>query len=162
MKLGRQVYELTPQDLIDHPIWEFALDEEGEDGQDEATVRPWDGTTTLDPHDGMFVVQAGFELADGTRLLGYLTPPDQGEDSVATIQPIILTNDGQVSFWHGVVEPSSESTERAYGLLGRTRGKVFPIRYSSQVALVGGAVSGSLNGFLHYRSFTDRAIIETR
>ena len=79
--IRKQVYELTAGDLEQRPIWEFALDEEGEEGQDEATVRPWTGNQPLDPADGMFVVRAVFELADGTKLTGYLTPPVQGESS---------------------------------------------------------------------------------
>ena len=71
MKIRKQVYDLAVSDLENHPIWEFALDEEGEDGQDEATVRPWEGGEPLNPADGMFVVRATFELADGTRLVGY-------------------------------------------------------------------------------------------
>jgi hypothetical protein len=66
--------------------------------QDEATVRPWQGSPPLNPSDGMFVIRASFQLADGTRHLGYLTPPAQTEDSVGTVQPIIVTDQGQVMF----------------------------------------------------------------
>jgi hypothetical protein len=38
MKIRKQVYELTTDDLELSPIWEFAADEEGEEGQDEATA----------------------------------------------------------------------------------------------------------------------------
>ena len=162
MKLRRQVYELTPKDLGDYPIWEFALDEEGEEGQDEATVRPWDGTMPLDPSDGMFVVKASLVLADGTRHLGYLTPPVQGDDSIDTVQPVIVTDQWQLMFWHGVMAPTRESIQQAYALLGRKAEQVFPVRYSSEVSLVGGPVSGLISGFLHYRSFSDQTIVETR
>ena len=98
MKVRKQVYELTLADLERTPVWEFALDEEGEEGQDEATVRPFERSLPLDPGDGMFVVRARFRLADGTPLLGYLTPPVQADSSLATIQPIIVTPKGQVIF----------------------------------------------------------------
>src|SRR5882724_9722481 len=40
-QIRKQVYELTLEDLVAFPAWEFALDEEGEPDQDEATVRPF-------------------------------------------------------------------------------------------------------------------------
>ncbi len=48
-RIRKQVYELTVDDLDRHPVWEFALDEEGEEGQDEATVRPYEPQGVLDP-----------------------------------------------------------------------------------------------------------------
>jgi len=70
MKIRRQVYDLTLEDLNEFPVWEFALDEEGEEGQDEATVRPYMNSGKLDPSDGMFVVRAIFTLADGSKMHG--------------------------------------------------------------------------------------------
>jgi len=70
MKIRKQVYQLTLDDLERTPVWEFALDEEVEEGQDEATVRPVEGPFPLDPAGGMFVVRARFRLGDGTRLTG--------------------------------------------------------------------------------------------
>lgn len=32
--------EITLEDILEHPIWEYALDEEGVEGQDESWVRP--------------------------------------------------------------------------------------------------------------------------
>jgi hypothetical protein len=49
MNFRKQVYELTVEDLRQHPVWEFALDEEGEEGQDEATVRPFVSSGSVDP-----------------------------------------------------------------------------------------------------------------
>jgi hypothetical protein len=34
-RIRKQVYELTAQDFLHHPIWEFYSDEEGVDGHDE-------------------------------------------------------------------------------------------------------------------------------
>jgi hypothetical protein len=112
----------------------------------------------------MFVVQAGIVLADGTRHLGYLTPPVQSDDSIGTVQlqPVIVTDQWQLMFWHGVMAPTRESIQQAYALLGRKAEQVFPVRYSSEVSLVGGPVSGLISGFLHYRSFSDQTIVETR
>src|ERR1700735_3746644 len=64
-RIRRQVYELTLADLERFPVWEFALDEEGEEGQDEATVRPYAASGALDAAAGMFIVRAKLTLSDG-------------------------------------------------------------------------------------------------
>jgi hypothetical protein len=55
MKIRKQVYELTTDDLEHFPVWEFALDEEGDEVQDEATVRPRESSAPLNPEEGMFL-----------------------------------------------------------------------------------------------------------
>ena len=145
-KIRRQVYELTPDDLSTSSVWEFALDEEGEPDQDEATVRPYSYSGALDPSSGMFIVAASFWLADGTPMHGYLTPaPSTNMRSLGTIQPQIIFARGQVSFWWGRCTPD---TARAYQLLGRDAASVFPVRFESEVPLVGGIVGGTIPGFL--------------
>ncbi len=37
---SKSVDQLTPSDLAEHPVWEYANDEEGVEGQDETWVRP--------------------------------------------------------------------------------------------------------------------------
>jgi hypothetical protein len=39
-RIRKHVYLLTEPDLIDYPLWEFCSDEEGEEDQDETTVKP--------------------------------------------------------------------------------------------------------------------------
>ena len=153
MKIRKQVYQLTLEDLSKSPVWEFALDEEGEEGQDEATVRPYEFSGVLDTSDGMFIVRAFFILADGSRFLGYLTPPVQGDEGLGTLQPIIVTQQGQVGFWRGVVAPDSARLSHFYGLLGKDASQVFPIRYESEVDLSGGKITGSIPGFLVLEDF---------
>lgn len=146
--MRKQVYELTQQDFDQYPVWEFALDEETEEGQDEATVRPFQNKPPLNPSDGMFVVAASFALADGTKMNGYLTPGVQGDTSLGTIQPIILADSGQVMFWQGIRAPSSADLAESYAALGKTVDQVFPLKFASDVPLVGGRVEGTLDGFL--------------
>lgn len=160
MKVRKQVYELTLDDLQSTPVWEFALDEEGEKDQDEATVRPFDGSFPVDPGDGMFVIRAKFRLADGTPLSGYLNPPVHSASSVATIQPIIITPNGQVMFWYGIFAPKPDAKQVSYSRLGKKAHEIFPVSYESDVPLVGGPVRGSLNGFGHFRGLKDESIVE--
>jgi hypothetical protein len=153
-RIRRQVYELTPADLDGHAVWEFALDEEGEAGQDEATVRPCQPTGALDPSDGMFVVRARLKLADGTQVRGYLTPPVQGDSDIGTIQPAVVVEGGQVSFWCGTLAPEPSQVAASYARLGKSSAsEVFPVRFESDVELVGGPVAGELPGFLVLEDF---------
>jgi hypothetical protein len=154
VSIRRQVYELKPTDLERFPVWEFALDEEGKEGQDEATVRPYEVSGALDPADGMFIVRASLTLSDGTRLKGYVTPPIQGQGGLSTFQPAVVVPGGQVSFWCGMVVPPAEHISSCYALLGKgSPTHVFPLRFESDVDLVGGPVAGEVPGFMVLEDF---------
>jgi hypothetical protein len=157
VRVRKQVYELTQHDLSTFPVWEFRLDGEGEEGRDEATVRPYTASGPLDPTDRMFVVRAVFTLADGSKLRGYLTPPGPGDASIGTLQPIIITGRGQVRFWCGTAAPDSKRLAHNYELLGKDAKHVFPVQFESDVELVGGVVRGSVPGFLVLENFQTRS-----
>jgi hypothetical protein len=158
MKIRKQVYELSLFDLRNCPVWEFALDEEGQEGQDEATVRPHTIKGMLDPASGTFVTRASFELADGTRMQGYITPAPQGDGDLGTVQPVIVCDQGQVFFWCGAIEPSQQDIRSGYAVLGKTASEVFPVRYESDVPLIGGVVRGSIPGFLHLEDWESNKV----
>ncbi len=159
MKLRKPVNELTPEDLRNYPVWEYALDEEGDEGQDETTVRPYQFAAPLDPAESMFVIGASFTLADGTLVSGYLTPPSQGDDSLATLQPAITTNAGQVRFWFGRLPFQPEEIAKMYSLLGKESSSVFPITFRATVAVVGGDVAGQIPGFLRWESLATKRVL---
>ena len=152
----KQVYELTLDDLSKFPVWEFRLDKDGPAGQDEATVQPYTASGPLDPADRMFVVRAVFTLADGSRMKGYFTPPVRDQEGIGTLQPIIVTERGQVRFWCGTTAPDSKRLAHSYKLLGKDVGRVFPLRFESEVELVGGPAKGSVPGFLVLEDFQTR------
>jgi len=152
----KQVYELTLHDLRTFPIWEFRLDEEAGGDQNESTVGPWTEFGPLDPGDRMFVVRADFTLADGSRMQGYFTPPGRGDAGIGTLQPIIVTDGGQVRFWCGSSAPGPKRLAESYGLLGKTAKQVFPLRFESDVELAGGPVRNSVPGFLVMEDFQSR------
>ncbi len=156
LRVRKQIYELTLDDLSKFPIWEFRLDEEGEEGRDESTVRPYATSGLLDPTDRMFVVRAVFTLADGSRMQGYFTPPRGADDSIGVLQPIIVTERGQVRFWCGTAAPDSKRLAHSYELLGKDAKQVFPVQFESEVELVGGRVRGSVSGFLVLEDFQTR------
>src|SRR5678810_737548 len=103
-------------------------DREAEEGQDEATVRPFKLSGALDPLDGPFIVRAVFTLADGTQMHGCMTTPSSDDGGLGTLQPVIISEHGQVLFWHGVIAPDAQSLALSYEKLGRGAAKAFPIQ----------------------------------
>jgi hypothetical protein len=158
--MRKQVYELTPADLERFPIWEHALDEEGEEGQDEATVKPRPDLEVADPGEGMLVARAALVAGDGTRYDGYVYPGHAQDPGL--LQPTIVTDEGQVNFWLGGVAPRDGALERAYALLGKTADELFPVTYSAVVRYEGVPLEGVIPAFRGYRSFSDRTIVEYR
>ena len=156
LPVKRQVYELTLHDLSTFPVWEFRLDEEDGADHNESTVRPHTAPGPLDPTDRMFIVRAVFTLSDGSRMQGYCTPSRLGDASLGTLQPIIVTERGQVRFWCGTAAPSPKRLADSYELLGKDAKRVFPLRFESEVELVGGPVKGSVPGFLVLEDFQTR------
>ncbi|MBN1663758.1 MAG: hypothetical protein JW943_09175 [Deltaproteobacteria bacterium] len=150
MKIRKQVYELTTCDLDQFPVWEFTLDEEGEEDQDEATVKPRKFGEPVSPQEGMFIVKASFTLANGKKFTGYLTPPVGGDSSMGTLQPNIVTDHGQVGFWCGILKPPQDYLRTQYQILGiQNPSDVFPIRYESEFPVSSGKISGQLTGFMY-------------
>jgi hypothetical protein len=124
------------------------------EGQDEATVRPYEPRGPLDPAEGMFIVRAILTLADGAKFKGYVTPPTHGEADLGTLQPAIVAAGGQVSFWYGMTTPPAEHISRNYTILGKASpAEVFPLRFEVDVQLAGGSISGEVPGFLILEDF---------
>ena len=154
MHIRRQVYDLTPSDLHRYAVWEYALDEEGSEGQDEATVRPCETCGPVDPAQGMFIVRAAMTFADGTRLVGYVTLSAHGGADLSSCQPAVVVPGGQVSFWRGMLELGPEELSTSYALLEKTSpAQVFPIKFESDVSIAGGPVVGEVPGFLILEDF---------
>lgn len=153
-RLRKQVYELGLADLERYPVWEFALNEEGEEGQDEATVRPVSGIEPIDPRDSMYIVAAVFVLADGSKWSGCISTPVQGQSDVGTLQPVLILGSGErVVFWCGTMGPSREQISAAYFLLAKQPSQVFPLEVSSVPAIQGGPVRALVSGFMQLEDF---------
>ena len=122
------------------------MDEDGEEGQDEATVRPCEISDASD-RSGL-IVRAEFTLADGTKMFGCLTTPLSDDDGLGELQPVIITERGQVLFWHGVIAPKAEELVKSYAVLGKDAANVFPVQFASDVELFDAPFRGSIPGFM--------------
>jgi hypothetical protein len=65
----KPIDQITVADLVDFPIWEFCLDEEGVEGMDETWVRPLAAAAVPNGAYSLSVA-AEFETASGLRVNG--------------------------------------------------------------------------------------------
>lgn len=145
--LRKQIYELTAGDLERFPVWECALDEEADSG--DAAVRPYAGELEHPCAAELCAVRAEFQLADGTIRTGYFTPSGPGVRDMSALQPVVVTEEGQVPFWLGALRPAPNNLAECYATLGRPPRGVFPIRFRSAVPVGGEAVEGEIEGFYY-------------
>jgi hypothetical protein len=150
MRIRKQVYELSAQDLEKYPVWEYALDEENQPDQDEATVRPLQ-ELPADPEDRSQVMLAIIlNLVDGTSSYGLINCPTKPEWDMSDLLPSMLVSDGMVSFWQGVRVPSWDTISNEYRRIGKTAEQVFPASFRTLVEIDGHALEGVIEGFYHY------------
>jgi hypothetical protein len=147
--IRKQVYELTVQDFLDHPIWGFCSDEEGVEGQDEATVRPTTKTELTAELPGACVLAAKVGFADGSSGAGYLYNCE--EDDIGRVQPNLLAGASQVNFWLGwlrFIPNAAERVQLGYRKIGKTKDAVFPISFESTLKVKGRPLRLVVPGFM--------------
>jgi hypothetical protein len=155
MQIRKQDYDLALDDLAQFPAWEYALDEEEHEGQDERTVRPYFASPPLDLGQAYLIVRASFYLADGTQMTGYIKPLESGNVGMikplipADMNPIIITQQGRIAFWYGASQPSPEEISQNYAILNKAPSDAFPITFTSDVEVLKGITDGVLEGFLY-------------
>jgi hypothetical protein len=155
--IRKQVSDLRPDDLARYPIWEFALDEEGQEGQDEETVKPRPDLERANPAEGLFIVRADFVAADGTRFDGYVSPDENAH--IRFTRPTMVTPDGQVQFWFGGVPPRPGKLEASYQLLRKSPAELFPIYYRACAEHDGAALDGAIAAFMHLESMGSQDVV---
>jgi len=129
------------------PIWEFAIDEEGENGQDETTLKPRFDLKYPDPSEGLLIVECEFVTNSGKHFNGLCSP--SFDDSLSSIQPYIIEDNKFVMFWFGIAQPDKEMKESFYEILGETIDSLFPIKFQSKLTMANGSkIIGQINGFM--------------
>jgi hypothetical protein len=150
-RIRKPVNELTREDFARYPIWKYATSEEGLEGQDETTVRPYRlRRDYLDAGTEVHLVRANFRLNSGRRLMGFVDVHRGSGGSIEESQPVITADRGQVVFWYGALKPRKRELADAYERLGvASASQVFPLKFCSdpKVRIRGGGVSGELQSF---------------
>jgi hypothetical protein len=126
---------------------------------DEETFRPSLSETPADPSEAMLLVRATFELQDGSRHDGFVTPsvtPDLGLQ-----QPHIWVGERCFGFWGGLFGVPPEERQAFYAAIGKPPEAVFPLRFSVDAALASGESSGLFHGFYRHSGGDASPSIET-
>ncbi len=166
-KIRIQDYNLTFSDLMQYHAWEYALDEEGIEGQDERTVKPYLVSPPLDLGDAYFIVRASFILADGTGYKGYMKPKPVDRINVPglmsviipyDLSPIIVLGKEHIHFQYGPKKPKAEEMQKVYDIFAKKPYEFFPIKFFSDVEVSSSVQEGKLDGFMYFdQDFNDFA-----
>jgi hypothetical protein len=138
----KPVEELTASDFIAFPIWEFVLDEEGVEGQDETWVRP---VNAKEVPRGAYsqLVASNFKTTRGVNYQGFMM--------LTTAEGIQVTPGSLVGEGRYVVLPamsdqrarreginwSLQSRQEVLEMLQSPEETVFPITYALRVPIRG-------------------------
>ena len=127
----KPVDEITAEDLRCFPIWEYALDEEGDPDQDETWIKPASADAVPS---GAYsqIVAASFTVDSSTSLTGFMIVTT-AEQPVA-LSPGAIVTDGGYRFIPS--SPMSGYEERREAL-ARNLGVTFPLAYRLCVAIAG-------------------------
>ena len=102
----KQVWELTVEDLKEHPVWYFPMLED--EDCDEATVLPADSKIANDPNTQIIVI-SDFVDTSGNKYIGYMY---FGDLEIELSQPCMYINDVPVTFWFGIVKPPKSELQK--------------------------------------------------
>jgi|GEM_PF-862110 len=146
-KIRIQFEDFTLDKFDIAPIWEFALDEEGVDGQDETTLRPCVGLSIADPSNGLCIIKAEFKANNGQKFHGICSP--SFEQDLSTIQPYIIDSKvGLFPFWFGIAEPDQVVIGNFYKDLEVNKNSFFPLKYIGLTPSKGAKLQGNIDGFM--------------
>lgn len=154
-RIRKPASELMPADLEQFSVWEWASDEEGEEDQDETTVRPVLLDRPLRANIS-YIIKADFTLADGTVFVGVFTSAERMPETVGWLHPVIFTEQGQVLFYYGVMKPAPQQILQNYERLGKTAAEVFPIEFHAAAGVENSVSQGMIGGFLYLTKPGDR------
>jgi hypothetical protein len=146
----KQFADLTPADFERHPVWIACHTEDYAEPwfneTDEETFRPWMGALPVGPSDGMLLVRGTFELRDGSRHDGFMTPAFK-EGDLGMLHPRLFVGGKSFGFWGGMFGVRADRRMAFYKALGRGPEAIFPIRFSANPDLATRVVAGQVDGF---------------
>jgi hypothetical protein len=166
----KQFGDLEAEDFERHPVWVGChtadYGKSWYEATDEETFRPYTGNLPADPAEGTLLVRAVFELRDGTRYPGFVTPAAEAWDKglagrprfehdhiLGTQQPQIFVGDHQFGFWGGIVGIPSQIQQELYETVGKDPEAIFPVRFNTDAGFTTGMGNGQVEGF--YRVDSD-------
>jgi hypothetical protein len=147
--LLKQFGNLTPDDLMAHPIWigchGVDYEEEWYDETTEETFRVWEGAKPVNA-DETFLVAAQFTFADGSKHPGFVTPTESDEGFkvlyLSYLDPMVFSPSGKrFLLWFGMSN-EVEAIANFYAAFGKTAAEIFPIEFQARPDLTTGLARG--------------------
>lgn len=138
-QIRKPVENLTPADFRKFPIWEFASDEEGVEGQDETWVRPV-ARAQVPPNAHSQLVGAQFTTSKGQKLDGFMIVTTAGDE--IEIQPGSIVRRGIYQCLPTIPYAQAVSEKCDWALRDRkdlanalalAERDIFPLRYELRV-----------------------------
>ncbi|HTB78345.1 MAG TPA: hypothetical protein VK762_34105 [Polyangiaceae bacterium] len=134
MNTRKPVSQLTADDFVAFPVWEYASDEEGQEDRDETWVRPVGASIV--PKRSCTHVAADFTAACGKQFGGFVTvsmlegPPEVSQGSVLhERESLFISNPGAFGF--------GASRARLLSVLRLTEAEMFPLSFRLRVQVAG-------------------------
>lgn len=124
----KPIDQLTASDLLVFPIWEFAIDEEGVDGQDETWIRPVD-VRTIPLERWSLSVAADFRTSSGVSIPGIVTVTTA--DAIELSQAVLLPDGGYI--FVDLSDASARSLTAAR--LGLLEQDAFPLNFTLRLRI---------------------------
>jgi len=141
-KTRKPANQLKVEDFSAFPVWEYAIDEEGVDGQDESWVRPV--LSKFVPKESYSqLVFSRFRTNSGRDAHGYLvvTPTTSSLTNLSHSGGAIVTPKGQafVAYFEGRMSESmkNDSVQRISRALNVSVAEIFPLHYELLVSIEG-------------------------
>lgn len=122
-----------PEVLQDYPNWVFAYDEEGEDGQDETTVKPEDQQTFITTETQ--VTAGTLVLADGHTLPAIVCIEKGSPVGVSAFEgrwTWSVWRDGRKSTWRPATQEYLPENQRLPSV-SLADSRIFPLRFSTSL-----------------------------
>ena len=160
-------------------VHNFDVDQPWYEEADEETVRPWFGKIPFNEGRGTAIIAAQFKLADGSIFAGYCHTVTANWDdpeiavgetggsqkralswskmhggnpsSVILLQsPVMFAENCSFDFQLRIGQLRERQIEDFFSVLKRKPNDVFPIKFSGQVGIASGIISGTIEGFFSF------------
>ncbi len=136
LQTRKPVHNLCRRDFDAYPVWQYADDEEGQEGRDETWVRPIDSDSV--PKRSYCHVAVDFATPIGKAFFGFVTVSTlDGAPDVC--QGVILYNRKYLFIANPGAFGFDDSRKRLLASLDLTEKQAFPLSFTLRVPVVGHA-----------------------
>jgi len=135
---NKRLSDLTIADLLENEVWEYWMADNIE------FVRASDKTEVTEDTNIAYIVATEFMFKNRSKHLGFCSPNEAGDLEI--IQPVIITDKGQVEFYKES-DWTDDEKDAELSRLGLGGKAVFPVTFITKVKCNRELFSGTLTDF---------------